>query len=90
MFSFSHWYVKGFLSIRIVLKINVLQDRKIYPLQARPYIIHPGNFTGWGSEGVKYRKLQRVKTAVDITPEVHGPKCRLAINSRNAMTPQHR
>ena len=28
----------------------MLQDWKIYCLQARPCIFHPGNFTGWGSE----------------------------------------
>ena len=30
----------------------MLQDQKIYCLQARPLIVQPGNFTGWGSEGV--------------------------------------
>ena len=35
------------------LKVDVLQDRKIYWLQARPYIYEPGNFSGWGSERVK-------------------------------------
>ena len=30
----------------------MLQDREIYCLQARPCIFQPGNFTGWGSEGV--------------------------------------
>ena len=42
---------------RIVFKTealkDVLWDRKIYCLQACPCIIQPGNFTGWGSEGVK-------------------------------------
>ena len=27
--------------------------RKIYRFQVRPCIFQPGNFTGWGSEGVK-------------------------------------
>ena len=45
--------MKGFLSKRIALKEDVLQDRKTYCLQARPRIFQPGNFTGWGSEGVK-------------------------------------
>ena len=31
---------------------QTLKDRKIYYLQARPWDIQPGNFTGWGSEGV--------------------------------------
>ena len=30
----------------------MLQERKVYCLQARPCIFQPGNFTGWGSEGV--------------------------------------
>ena len=51
--SFSRWHVKGFSSKRTALKVDVLQDRKIYCSQARPCIFQPGNFTGWGSEGVK-------------------------------------
>jgi len=31
----------------------MLQEQKIYCLQVHPYIFQPGNFTGWGSEGVK-------------------------------------
>ena len=34
------------------LKVEVLLDRKIYCLKARPCIFQPGKFTGWGSEGV--------------------------------------
>ena len=30
----------------------MLQDQKTYCLQAGACIIQPGNFTGWGSEGV--------------------------------------
>ena len=30
----------------------MLKDRKIHYLLAHPCIIQPGNFTGWGSEGV--------------------------------------
>ena len=37
----------------IALKVDMLQDRKIYYLRARPCIFQPGNFTGGGSEGVK-------------------------------------
>ena len=36
----------------IALKVDMLQDRKIYYLRARPCIFQPGNFTGWGSGGV--------------------------------------
>ena len=42
----------------------MLQDRKIQCLQARPYIIQPGNFTGWGSEGIKQPKRRIEITAV--------------------------
>ena len=47
---------KGFSSKHIALKVEVLQARKIYFLQARPCIIQRGSFTCWGSEGVKKRK----------------------------------
>ena len=50
---FSHWHVKGFLSKRVARKVDVLQDRKTFSLQARPCIFQPRNVTGWGSEGVK-------------------------------------
>ena len=49
----SHWYVKGSPPKRIALKVDLLQDKKIDWLQARLYTFQPGNFTGWGSEGVK-------------------------------------
>ena len=45
--------VKGLSSKRLAVKTDVLQDQKIHRLQARPRIIQPGSFTGWGSEGVK-------------------------------------
>ena len=45
--------MKGLSSKRIALKVDVLKDRKIYCLQARPCIFKPGNFTDWGSQGVK-------------------------------------
>ena len=51
--SFSLWRVKGFSSKLTALKVDVIQARKMYCLQARPCIFQPGNFTGWGSEGVK-------------------------------------
>ena len=37
----------------IALKVDMLQDRKIDCLRARPCIFQPGNFTVWDSEGVK-------------------------------------
>ena len=52
--SVSHWHVKGLLSNRISLKVDVLQDRNKYCLQARPCIFQPGNVTGRVSEGVNY------------------------------------
>ena len=56
--------MEGFSSKRIAL-IYMLQDRKIYCLQARPCIIQPGgNFTGWGSEGVKMQF--RIATDPDL------------------------
>ena len=45
--------MEGFSSQRIALTVDVLQDRKICYLQARPCIFQPGNFTGWGNDGVK-------------------------------------
>ena len=45
--------MKGRSSKRVALKVDALQDRKIYCLHARPCIFQPGNFTGWGSERVK-------------------------------------
>ena len=49
---FLYWHVKGFSSKCIALKADVLQDRKIYCLQACACIFQPGNLTGWGREGV--------------------------------------
>ena len=45
--------MKGFASKRIALKSDGLKDRKIYRLKARPCIFQPGNFTAWGSGGVR-------------------------------------
>ena len=36
-------------------------DQKIYCLQVRPGIFQPGNFTGWGSEGVNIKTKIRKK-----------------------------
>ena len=40
-------------SKRLALNIDVLKDRKIHCLQARPCIFQPGHFRGSGSEGVR-------------------------------------
>ena len=50
--SFSHWHVKGFSSKRAALQADVSYDPKIYCVQACLCIFQPGNFTGWGSDGV--------------------------------------
>ena len=72
MSSFSHWPVKGFSSKRIALKVDVLQDRKIDCLQARPSIFQPGNFTGCGGEGVKYSpSLISLVVSVDTKHHVY-------------------
>ena len=59
---FWHWHVKGFSSKRITLKIDVLQDRKIYCFRGASVhlSLSPGKCTGWGS-------AERVNT------EVRGP-----------------
>ena len=49
-------------SKHIALKVDVLQDRKIYCLKARPCIFQPGNFTGCGSEGVKAKGKENLMT----------------------------
>jgi len=43
--------VKGFSSECTILELDWLWNRKC--LQACVSTFHPGNFTGWGSEGVK-------------------------------------
>ena len=45
--------MKGFSPKRSALKVEVLEDRKIFCWQARPCIFQPGHLTGWDSEGVK-------------------------------------
>ena len=37
---------------RTVLKLDFLYDRKIYCSQACACTFKPGNFTGWGNDGV--------------------------------------
>ena len=52
MSPFWNWHAKELSSQRVAQKGDVLQDRNIHCLRARPCIFQPGNFTGWGSEGV--------------------------------------
>ena len=59
-FLFWHWLVKGSSSKRVAWKAEVLWDRNINCLQARPCIFQPGSFTGWGSEGVKTTPKNRL------------------------------
>ena len=64
----------------MALKIAVI-NRKIDCLQARTCIIQPGNFTGWGSEGVNVARLLGVSAVISvpdngITSSFH---CRLDI-----------
>ena len=44
-----------FPSERTILKLDLLQDRKIYCHQACECDFQPGSFTGCGSEGVKVK-----------------------------------
>ena len=45
--------MKGFSLKRIALKIDFIGPENILFAGVRPCIFQPGNFTGWGSEGVK-------------------------------------
>ena len=60
--------MKGFLSKRVALKVDVFQVRKIYCLQARPCIFQPGNFTGLGNERVNMIKFTFTFVNIDIDP----------------------
>ena len=42
------------------IESRLLQDWKIYCLQARPYIFQPRNFTRWDSEGVNVNSRGRL------------------------------
>ena len=67
-FFFSQQHFKGFSLIRVALKVDVMGPEKQNNnktktktcLQARPCILHPGNITGWGSDGVNntFKKSQ--------------------------------
>ena len=50
----------------------MLQDRKIYCLQACPCTIQLGHFTGWGSEVVKGCGLQK---ALHVAPLLFLQRC---------------
>ena len=49
----------------------MLQHRKIYCLEARPCTLQPGNFSGWGSEGVKQATLMNVLLHVGFAENSH-------------------
>ena len=53
MFSFSCSPVNGFTAKHTLLKADLLQDWKIYHLQACTVTLEPRNLTGFGREGVK-------------------------------------
>ena len=58
MSSFWHWQVKGFASNRTALKgdgnrTGLLQDRKLYCLQARPSIFQPEIVQAGAVKGLK-------------------------------------
>ena len=55
-FLFHTHMWKDFHKKCIALKADVLQDWKIYCLQAHPCIFQSGSFPGWGSEGVNDTK----------------------------------
>ena len=61
--------MKGFSSKRTALTVDVLQDRTIYCLQARPCIFQPGHLTGWGSEGVKRAETTTLSSAAVFSLE---------------------
>ena len=50
--------MEGVSSKRIAFKVAVLQDWKMYCLQACLCIFQPGNFTGWVSEGVNIYAIE--------------------------------
>ena len=55
------------------LKVDVLQDLKIYCLQARPCTFQPGNVTGWCSEGVNCSCLSPTDLPHTFEERVDGP-----------------
>ena len=42
-----------------ITESRLLLDWKIFSLRVHPCIFQPGNFTGWGSEGVKQVMVQQ-------------------------------
>ena len=66
---FVQWYVKRSWSNHIALEVDGLKDRKIYRLKARPCICQPGNFTDWGSEGVKTSSPYRSSSEKTTEPK---------------------
>ena len=90
MSCFWHWHVKGFRSKRITLKVEVLQDRKIYCWQARPFIFQPGNFTGRGSEGVKGKHLPAGYLSNLVPPLVSATNPYHRRRPRETVIPAHK
>ena len=75
VFVLSHRLMRGFSlkGNRKELKVDVLWDRKIHCLQARPCIIQPGDFTGWSGEGVKKTAMNSGDHAWVIRGTSRGP-----------------
>ena len=44
-------------------------------MQARPCIIQPGNFTGWGSEGVNYTELSNTLVDTQKFKQIKSYEC---------------
>ena len=56
-----------------VLKVDVLWDRKIDCLQARPCMFQPGDFTGWSGDGVKKTAMNSGDHAWVMCETSRGP-----------------
>ena len=55
-FSPSYKHVKGILSKRTMMKVDLLKGpSSILFAGVHVSTFQPGNFTGWGSEGVKFK-----------------------------------
>ena len=63
--SFLHWHVKRFLSKRIALKVDVLQDRKIYCSQARLCIFSSEILQAGAVKGLK-TNVKFLSAAVEV------------------------
>ena len=70
----------------MALKVDVLQDRKIYCLQARPCIYQPGNFTGWAVKGLKASHSFRVTCDKNAREPAQQQRIALYKNSQESET----